>query len=269
MEAVESLFKAKYNAVKKMLSFNPLWMASAGCVRKMVVDTQQRLMLQEDEWCKTADKSGTQYIAVGTAFGIIVFHQRSLFGKPMFWYETTKSLTKITSDWGITSPSGLASADFLKDVFEGTFLERVKAAAQAILAEGGEVGDRIPIPKAKPGRKNQDRPNKDIWAAAKKKFDTKRKKEGRKPVLSNQPRTEQEAKRPHTQKHHKKEPPQVKQPKQEVKKEPLVQINGAATIDKPLDPLPLDGAVLSGLPAEAIIKDPKPHKAYIQILDHV
>lgn len=157
MNRMEQLFKQKFNDVKKLISFCTLWTGEAGGVRKMVVDQSDRLMLDAGEWIKTSDKNGNNYLAVGTPFGIFVFYQRELFGKALYWYETTRSLIRqfpILAKDG-EAPSGFLEEHVMEYIMAGDLVRDAQFRAQAITVGGGTVSDGIPMKKAKPGQKHR------------------------------------------------------------------------------------------------------------------
>jgi hypothetical protein len=183
MNRMEQLFKQQFNDVKKLISFCTLWTGDAGGVRKMVVDQSDRLMLEPGEWIKTVDKNSNNYLAVGTPFGIFVFYQRELFGKAMYWYETTRSLIRqfpvLTKDG--ESPSGFLEEHVMEYIMSGSLVHDSLVRAEAIRLGGGTVSDGIPMKKVKSGHKHR-RPKAELEVKAKDKHDIKAKKALRRPV---------------------------------------------------------------------------------------
>ena len=196
---LESLFKEKFNDIKRNIFFNPCWVEEGGNFHRLIVDRSRRLILDAGEVVKMTDKHQRQYIMVGTPFGMIAVQRAVLFGKTVLRYETTKSLVANYQNFVkeemnfFPQPAGIILENGLSYLLSEQLHADFRAIAEDCVNAGRAVSDGIlpPAVKKKPVDEetkstapNGKLPetNKKIWANAVKKFKHKERKQQRAPV---------------------------------------------------------------------------------------
>ena len=181
MSKTDTVFKEQFNAVKKLISFSTRWLEGSD-FRRIVVDRNDRLMLEVGETIKSVDKHGRQYIAVGTPFGIVAIQRRELMGNTVLMYEVTKNLVDAYSNREgakfFNKVSGLLPEHGLQYMFNGMMQDDLAVIAKEMQEAGKKVCDGImPRREKKADVVKTKNPNQEIWDNALKKIGHKLKKQ--------------------------------------------------------------------------------------------